>query len=94
VSEILLDEAKMDTIFKEMSCLGMAQGVDRGALVHGAFSQGFPESILNVAFGHGFSGRSSVNPPTTGSREEPHAIAMGCLVLTKEKTNVRGGRGT
>jgi hypothetical protein len=72
----------------------MAQGVDGGALVDGGFSQGFPESILDVAFGHGLGGRRSLNPPTAGSREEPHAIAMGCPVLAKEKTSVRGGRGT
>lgn len=54
MAHVTLDDAQIDTGFKEMSGVGMAQGVDRNSFfANVGIPLGTAQGTLDAAFGHG-----------------------------------------
>jgi hypothetical protein len=84
VSQILLNEPKIDSSLKQMGSPAVAKRMNRRLFVDGALFEGFPESALKTALGHGGCGGRYADTPTTGRREDQDWIAMSDPILAKQ----------
>jgi len=84
VTQIFLDQAQVHTSFEQMGNPRVTQRVDVSTCVDAACFKGCPEGVLDTVPWHGrVSGRKEVFTPAW-SREDPHRVAVGDPVLTKE----------
>jgi len=77
MSQVFLDDAQIDTTFKQMGGPGMSQGMDGGWFGDAAFVEGGLEGALDSACFHGIDARLKRR------WEEPNRIAMGDPILAQ-----------
>src|ERR1044071_1865516 len=94
MAEVLLDEAEIDTVFEQVGGVGVAQGVDVGALIQTAPLDGVTESALQTVA----SDRSAVmgdgvlDAVSGGGRKEPDGRAMRAPVVSQQLESGVGQR--
>jgi len=92
VAEVLLDQSQVDTILEQMGGVGVAQGVDVGALVDAALFHGVAEGTLEAVAGD----RSAIvsdgvlNTMAGGGRKQPEWAFMGAPMIAQQ---LKGGGG-
>ena len=84
MTQDLLDNAQIYSLFQEMGSIGMAQGMDGGFFVYTGLGQGLLEGDLNTGYGHGLISDCLSMPAATGRREEPVLIAVSLPELSEE----------
>lgn len=88
MAQELLNEAKVDSGFQQMSRPGMAKRMDTGKLIDPALLESFLEGNLNAALWHGFGGTGHVNAASTRSREDEEGIAVSYPVASEDLQSV------
>ena len=84
VTEILLDETKVDASLQQVCGVRMSQRMNRGFFDDAALVKGQAKRILNVAEGCGSFGGGAMNATASGSRENPDGVGVSFPVLAKQ----------
>ena len=86
MTQITQDDTQIDSVFQEMRCVRMSEGMNGRLLAHATFFERCPKSTLQGAFIQGLVSLSA----HTQSWEQPHRITMGSQVTPQHLQT--GGR--
>jgi hypothetical protein len=76
MSQILLNQAQVDSRLQQMGCPARPQRMNRRVFVEATVFEGFPERALHAAPGHRVGGGRQADSPTTRRWEDQHGMAM------------------